>query len=138
MKTSLNQFLKSDVDICAIWEPESYGFNVEYNNKYGTVSATPVSESQARQKALNFVSSKMSTHSGAMSIQSLPQLTRVEGVDNSAAYIYNIDGGGFVIVSGDSRMHDILAYTPAALLMPRICPLQCSGGSANARPQQHV
>ena len=74
------------------------------------VSATPVSESQARQKALNFVSSKMSTHSGAMSIQSLPQLTRVEGVDNSAAYIYNIDGGGFVIVSGDSRMHDILAY----------------------------
>lgn len=41
-------------------------------------------------------------------------------------------------VSGDSRMHDILAYTPAALLMPGICPLQCSGGSANARPQQHV
>ena len=41
-------------------------------------------------------------------------------------------------VSGDSRMHDILAYTPAALLMPGICPLQCSGGSANASPQQHV
>ena len=80
------------------------------------VSATPVSESQARQKALNFVSSKMSTHSGAMSIQSLPQLARVEGVDNSAAYIYNIDGGGFVIVSGDKDLTDLHQHAGIPIL----------------------
>lgn len=75
------------------------------------VSAAPVSESEARQKALNFILSKMPGVSGKIGhIQSMPQLSQVTDVDNSAVYIYNIDNGGFVVVSSDTRMQDILAY----------------------------
>ena len=77
--------------------------------------AEPVSEQQAHRKALEFIQKQHSASNARSSlriVQEAPELTSVSEGENQPVYMYNIDGGGFVIVSGESRMRDILAYSP--------------------------
>ena len=70
-----------------------------------SVSAQPVSEQEALQKARNFLKGKNFVNNA--------QLTRsVTANPYKHLYIFNAeDNGGFVIVSGDSRAREILAYS---------------------------
>ena len=78
--------------------------------------ATPISESEAREKAVRFIHSKKGT-SAARSAQRFggaaslgATLTNVESQE--AYYVFNVDSvNGYVIVSGDDRMPDVLGYS---------------------------
>ena len=80
------------------------------------VFATPISENEARDKALQFVLTKKG-ESSARSAQRFggsggtgATLTMAESQE--AFYVFNIDSvGGYVIVSGDDRMPDVLGYS---------------------------
>ncbi len=80
------------------------------------VFATPISESEAREKALTFMLSKK----GESSARSAQRFGRSGGTGatltvaetQEAFYVFNIDSdGGYVIVSGDDRMPDVLGYS---------------------------
>ena len=79
------------------------------------VIAAPISRSQARDKALQFINSKKS-ESSARSTQRFGRsggtgtaLTMAEA--RESFYVFNIDSvGGYVIASGDDRMPDVLGY----------------------------
>ena len=78
--------------------------------------AAPISEGVAREKAARFMSSKKGKSSQARSMirksfgSSSVSLTAVES--NEAYYVFNVDSlNGYVIVSGDDRMPDVLGYS---------------------------
>lgn len=80
--------------------------------------AAPVSESVAREKAVRFLQTKAGTASLARQAQRLGDSPAGTGGSLTAAevgeayYVFNIDsGGGYVIVSGDDRMPDVLGYS---------------------------
>lgn len=68
----------------------------------GSATAAPVNPQKAMKQALNFATQmKQDNH------VTLTQV-KVKGLDN--LYLYNIDQGGFVIVSGDDRTRTVLGY----------------------------
>lgn len=73
-----------------------------------------VREQQARQKAAAFMTSGATTR-GATSLTRvyLPLQTKstLWSVTDAPIYVYNNDGGGYVIVSGDDRTADILGFS---------------------------
>jgi len=75
--------------------------------------AGPVDQEAAKQKAQNFIANKM----GVKAHRSMKATSSgVTKATNRAAtrdylYVFNIDGGGYVIVSGDDRTEDILGYS---------------------------
>ena len=79
--------------------------------------AFPISEGVAREKAARFMASKKSGSSAARSAQRFGGSATVgvslTAVDNQEAYyVFNIDSSnGYVIVSGDDRMPDVLGYS---------------------------
>ena len=80
------------------------------------IFATPISEGEAREKAMQFMLTKKGS-SSARSAQRFGgsagagfNLTMAEAQE--AFYVFNIDSvGGYVIVSGDDRMPDVLGYS---------------------------
>ena len=84
---------------------------------YTSVFANPISESEACAKAMQFISSRQDGVSLARSAQRSvgssgtgATLTVAEAQD--AFYVFNIGSdGGYVIVSGDDRMPDVLGYS---------------------------
>ena len=73
-----------------------------------------VGEQQARQKAAEFMSGKATTRSGStLTRVYLPLQTKSAAwsVTEAPIYIYNLEGGGYVIVSGDDRTAAILGYS---------------------------
>ena len=78
----------------------------------GTV-AQRVTEEQALQKARNFLKDK--TFSKANKARSIKG--KAQGIPYRQFYIFNVeDDGGFVIVSGDERAKEILAYSDSGHL----------------------
>ncbi len=71
------------------------------------VIAGPIDETAARQSTLHFMNEKLGNTRGALNDA---QLARVSTVFNHL-FIYNIDGGGFVIVGDDDRTQSVLAYS---------------------------
>ena len=73
-----------------------------------------VGEQEARKKASAFMAGQATTR-GGMSLTRvyLPLQTKSAAwsVTDAPIYIYNIDGGGYVVVSGDDRTADILAFS---------------------------
>lgn len=78
----------------------------------GTVMANPVTTSDARQKADEFLKKQATTASGSRraALQS-PQLVEAPAAFGDALHVFNIEGqNGYVIVSGDDRTEEILGY----------------------------
>ena len=69
-----------------------------------TIFAGPVSKDEALQKARKFMPVKQFTKA-----KSVARSKAQKGHD--AFYIFNAEGGGFVIVSGDDRTDEILGYS---------------------------
>ena len=76
--------------------------------------AGPVDQEAAKQKAMDFVASKMGMKAAHRSMRATN--SGVRKASNRAAerdylHVFNIDGGGYVIVSGDDRTEEILGYS---------------------------
>jgi len=71
--------------------------------------AGQVSRSQALQKAKQFMPGRqLKAVEGGF--------TRGESVESQAFYVFNVTGGGFVIVSGDDRTESILGYSETGMI----------------------
>lgn len=78
-----------------------------------------VEEQQARKKAIAFMAGKASTRSSnTFTRVYLPLQTRstLWSTTEAPIYVYNIEGGGYVIVSGDDRTADILGFSEKGTL----------------------
>ena len=84
---------------------------------YVSSFAAPISADEAREKAARFIASKKGGSSAARSAQrnggSAAFGASLTAVDNQEAfYVFNVDSSnGYVIVSGDDRMPDVLGYS---------------------------
>ena len=74
--------------------------------------ADPVTKEQARQIASQFLNAKGGTHRAPAQLAELPPvLNAVDKAGNPYIYAFNAGhDGGYVLVSGDDRFRDVLAY----------------------------
>ena len=74
--------------------------------------AGPVSKEQARQIASQFLTAKGGAHRApAQLVEQAPVLNAVDKAGNPYIYAFNAGhDGGYVLVSGDDRFRDVLAY----------------------------
>ncbi len=80
--------------------------------------AAPIDENEARQKAAIFINSKISERGTSISPE---QMNRVNwGYTHVIAF--NLQGGGYVIVSDDDRTRPVLAYSLTGSLNPADLP----------------
>ena len=79
------------------------------------VKAGQVKESEARQKAEAFFHRNVGTRGGVNRLTRvyLPLMTKSAAwsVTDAPIYAYNLEGGGYVIVSGDDRTSSVLGYS---------------------------
>jgi len=77
-----------------------------------TMSAANVDAQAAQARALRFMNSQSGTRFMASTANLKLTHTEVSSINSHAAdfYVFNYDNGGFVIVAGDDRAEEILAY----------------------------
>lgn len=78
------------------------------------VEAGQVNEQQARMKAEAFVANHAKTrgvHDFSRVYIPLKTFSAMESVNDAPLYAFNLDGGGYVVVSGDDRTADILMFS---------------------------
>lgn len=74
-----------------------------------TVWAEQVTEEQARQQAQDFLTKLQPTNKVRRAQGTTPQIAATCQV--SGLYVFNVDGGGFVIVSNDDRTIPVLGFS---------------------------
>ena len=88
--------------------------------------AGQVNEQEARQKAMTFMT-KSAKARGTTSLSRvfapLKTASAMESVNDAPLYIFNLDGGGYVIVSGDDRTSEILGFSENGHINPDRMPL---------------
>ncbi len=80
-----------------------------------SMQATPVTPSMARQKAEIFFAAW-----GKQPVQDSNKLNAPNG--NASLYIFNADGGGFVIIAGDDAFGDFIGYSYHGAFIPGDVP----------------
>jgi len=94
------------------------------------VMAGPVDQETAKKKATDFIAVKMAAKSkqDVKAVNGTALRQRVnKGAKRAKAtrdylHVFNIDGGGFVVVSGDDRTESILGYSPTGTFDPEDLP----------------
>jgi hypothetical protein len=78
-----------------------------------SVGAKNVSEQDALAIAKSFISSNTLTRSGSTELTLVwtGQSENTKSLTDAPYYIYNVDNGGFVMVSGDTKAEPVLAYS---------------------------
>ena len=71
--------------------------------------AGPVGEKDAQQKAVRFMTAKTGVQRMVKATNS--GVRRAAGMQQEPFYVFNLEGGGYIIVSGDDRTEDILGYS---------------------------
>lgn len=80
-----------------------------------TGSAQPVSRQEAMDRAIQFLQSTPAQGSTRRAMTTTPRLNEVAtGMDH--LYVFNVDGGGYVITSGDERAVSVLGYSTTGTL----------------------
>ena len=74
------------------------------------VSAQQISEEQARDRALKFLSNNHAAKTRGLNV-GMDRKTVTAKTDAKSIYAFNLDGGGYVIASGDSRALPVLGYS---------------------------
>lgn len=90
-----------------------------------SVAARQVNEQDARQKAERFMVRRAMTRSVAnMTRVYVPTRTvsAMESQNDAPLYFFNIDGGGYVIVSGDDRTVEVLGFSKTGHINPNRIP----------------
>jgi len=79
-----------------------------------TANAGNIDANAARQAASNFCKRQASTAGTMFKAPSLSDIklthTEASSVEGNAYYVFNIHGGGWVIIAGDDRANQVLAY----------------------------
>lgn len=75
-----------------------------------TGNAQPISQQEAMNRAIRFLQSSPAKGSTRRAMTTTPQLAEVT-TDMGHLYVFNIDGGGYVIASGDERAVPVLGYS---------------------------
>ncbi len=87
------------------------------------VSATPVTRTEALAKAQDFMQARGAALKGELSAVNGPRKVGNAQDETSCYYVFNNgQDGGFVIVSGDSRTKEILAYSDKGTFDPNDMP----------------
>lgn len=95
-----------------------------------TVMAGPVNQETAKKKATDFIAVKMAAKS-KQQVKAVNSNVMRQRVSNGAKrakasrdylHVFNIDGGGYVVVSGDDRTEDILGYSLTGTFDPENLP----------------
>ena len=74
-----------------------------------TAAAQPISEQQAKARALRYLQGHVGNEAASRAVKPRQQLTAVNtGMPH--LYAFNVEGGGFVIASGDERTLPVLGY----------------------------
>lgn len=116
------------------------------------VEAGQVNEQEARQKAMSFMTKRSMTRglTGLSRVYApLKTASAMESVNDAPLYIFNLDGGGYVIVSGDDRTSEILGFSEKGHINPNRMPLNMRNWldgyvkkiqqlPANVMPQQQI
>ncbi len=74
------------------------------------VWAQQISEEQARDRALKFLTNNDAAKTRGLNV-GIDRKTVTAKTDAKSIYAFNLDGGGFVIASGDSRALPVLGYS---------------------------
>ena len=74
------------------------------------VWAQQISEEQARDRALKYLTTNDAAQSRGMKVAMNRKLVRAR-TDAKSIYAFNLEGGGYVIASGDSRALPVLGYS---------------------------
>ena len=88
--------------------------------------AGQVNEQQAREKAKTFLTKRSLTRGvSVMQRVYVPLKTpsAMESVNDAPLYLFNLEGGGYVVVSGDDRTVEILAFSEKGRIDPDRMPL---------------
>lgn len=76
------------------------------------VWAQPITEQEAAERALQFINKHIpSSHARAMTRGNSPKMLEAVKVEAEKIYAFNVNGGGYVIASGDSRTLPVLGYS---------------------------
>ena len=95
-----------------------------------TLMAGPVNQETAKKKATDFIAVKMAAKS-KQQVKAVNSNVMRQRVSNGAKrakasrdylHVFNIDGGGYVVVSGDDRTEDILGYSLTGTFDPENLP----------------
>ena len=74
--------------------------------------AQPITEQEAADRALQFIRKhNTSARARAMARANSPKMLEAVKVEAERIYAFNVDGGGYVIASGDSRALPVLGYS---------------------------
>ena len=82
------------------------------------LSAAPISETTARQSAASFLNAQRNMRDRTVAPE---QMTRIN-LNYNHLYAFNLQGGGFVIVSDDDQTQAVLAYSLTGELNPSDMP----------------
>jgi len=118
-----------------------------------TASAQSISQQEAMERVVEFLQSAPAKGSPRRAMVSAPKLETV-ATDLNHVYVFNINGGGYVIASGDERAVPVLGYSTTGTLdwqhMPEnkrgwlqsyneaIRRLPSSAVNASAQSQKHA
>lgn len=84
-----------------------------------TANAVNIDANAARQAANNFIKSKLASQ-GMFKAPATADIklthTEASSVEGNAFYVFNIKGGGWVIIAGDDRANQVLAYNTTGSL----------------------
>ncbi len=75
-----------------------------------SVSAQLISEEQARERALKYLTSNGAAKARGMDVTPDRKATTAK-TDAKSIYAFNLEGGGYMIASGDSRALPVLGYS---------------------------
>lgn len=75
-----------------------------------SVSAQSINEQQAREQAVKFLMSDPGRSGTRQAMKQKPQLETAP-VATTGLYVFNVEGGGFVVASGDKRALPVLGYS---------------------------
>ena len=74
--------------------------------------AQPITEQEAAERALQFIRKhNTSSRARAMIRATSPKILEAVKVDAEKIYAFNVNGGGYIIASGDSRALPVLGYS---------------------------
>ena len=80
-----------------------------------SAAASTIDEGTARLAARNYLSQKVAATHASFKAPTMADLklvyTEASKVEGNAFYVYNVEGGGWIIMSGDDRAKQVLAYS---------------------------
>ena len=92
-----------------------------------TAAAAPVTPDEAAATATRFFNSRCRAHGSARLKAVAPrQLSAANDCVGQPYYIFNADGGGYVVVAADDRARAILAYGDRGAIDPDNLPVGCA------------